>query len=204
MSPNCTATTSRTTYRRSQRRRLLHELDHAAVVGLAAEGDPMAWEELVDRFGRLVYAVARRYRLSASDVDDVSQRVWLLLVTHVGRLRQPESLAGWLSTTTARECLKLLSRGRRDAEMAAAHRPEPDAAPSEDAVLAHERRETARTALARLSGDRRRLVEVVVMAETPYATAADELGMPVGSLGPTRIRCLRQLARAPEVVALGA
>ncbi len=175
----------------------------ATLVSRAVAGEAAAWDEIVTRFGRLVTGVARRYRLSPSDVDDVTQRVWLLALTHLGRLRAPEGLPGWLATTTARECLRVVERARRDADLLAAHRRHAVApAATDDTVLAGEQRDTVRRALSRLSADRRRLVEVVVLDETPYATAAQELGVPLGSLGPTRARCLQALAKAPELLAL--
>jgi hypothetical protein len=82
-----------------------------ALVTRATKGDQRAWDELVERYASLVYAICTRYRLSRDDIEDVGQTVWLLLVEHLGRLREPAALPGWLATTTAHECLRVVRRG---------------------------------------------------------------------------------------------
>ncbi|HET6685932.1 MAG TPA: sigma-70 family RNA polymerase sigma factor, partial [Jiangellaceae bacterium] len=77
----------------------------------AAGGDQGAWNQLVDRYSRLVWAVARGHRLAHADSADVFQTTWLRLVEHLGRLRDPEQLAGWLSTTARHESLRVLRLG---------------------------------------------------------------------------------------------
>src|SRR3954464_637874 len=86
----------------------LSQLVHAG-----GDGDQAAWDALVDRFASLVWSVARAHRLSAADAADVSQTTWLRLAEHIGRLRDPERLAGWLSTTARNECLKVLRHAGR-------------------------------------------------------------------------------------------
>ena len=80
-----------------------------ALVTRASEGDQGAWHELVDRYASLVYTICTRYRLSNPDIEDVGQNVWLLLVEQLGKLREPAALPGWLATTTARECLRVVT-----------------------------------------------------------------------------------------------
>ena len=80
-----------------------------ALVTRAAGGDQDAWHELVDRYAPLVYTICTRYRLSNHDIEDVGQNVWLLLVEQLGKLREPAALPGWLATTTARECLRVVT-----------------------------------------------------------------------------------------------
>src|SRR3954447_426661 len=84
------------------------------LVASALAGDAGAWNDLVDRYLPLVTAVIRRYRLSASDADDVNQTVWLRLVEHLDGLREPRALPGWLATTPRHEGLRLLKRGGRE------------------------------------------------------------------------------------------
>jgi len=74
----------------------------------ARSGDQSAWNELVERFSPLLWSVCRRYRLSETDANDVGQSVWLRLVEHLPAIREPSALPGWLATTTARECLRVL------------------------------------------------------------------------------------------------
>jgi len=80
-----------------------------ALVTRASGGDQGAWHELVDRYAPLVYTICTRYRLSNHDIEDVGQNVWLLLVEQLGKLREPAALPGWLATTTARECLRVVT-----------------------------------------------------------------------------------------------
>src|SRR3984893_18222676 len=84
-----------------------------ALVTSASGGEQGAWHELVDRYAPLVYTICTRYRLSNHDIEDVGQNVWLLLVEQLGKLREPAALPGWLATTTARECLRVVAAARK-------------------------------------------------------------------------------------------
>src|SRR5580704_10879933 len=87
-------------------RRTLQEAGSSvpALVTRAAAGDQDAWDHIVERYAPLVYATCVRYRLSQHDIEDVGQRVWLLLVEQIGTVREPAALPRWLAITTAREC----------------------------------------------------------------------------------------------------
>ena len=74
------------------------------LVTRAQYGDQQAWNTLVERYAPLMWSICRRYRLSSADTDDVSQTVWLRLVAHLDQIRNPSALAGWIATTTSREC----------------------------------------------------------------------------------------------------
>src|ERR1700683_2721553 len=84
-----------------------------ALVARAAGSDQDAWNELVERYAPLVWAICTRYRLSSHDIEDVGQNVWLLLVEQLGKLREPAALPGWLATTTSRECLRVVTAARK-------------------------------------------------------------------------------------------
>src|SRR5262245_64975338 len=84
-----------------------------ALVARAASGDTAAWDELVERFGRLVWSVTRAHRLPDADAADVFQTTWLRLVENIDRIAQPGSLGGWLATTARRESLAVLRRNAR-------------------------------------------------------------------------------------------
>ena len=87
--------------------------DVGALVRAAAEGDKSAWNALVMRFSGLVWSVARAHRLSATDAEDVYQTTWLRLMEHIGKIKEPQRVAGWIATTAQREVLKALHIGRR-------------------------------------------------------------------------------------------
>src|SRR6478672_12703715 len=84
-----------------------------ALVTRAAGDDQQAWDELIERYAPLVWAICTRYRLSNHDIEDVGQSVWLLLVEQLGKLREPAALPGWLATTTARECLRIVTAANK-------------------------------------------------------------------------------------------
>ena len=84
-----------------------------ALVARAAGSDQDAWNELVERYSPLVWAICLRYDLSNHDIEDVGQTVWLLLVEQLGKLREPAALPGWLATTTHHECLRVVTAARR-------------------------------------------------------------------------------------------
>jgi RNA polymerase sigma factor (sigma-70 family) len=183
--------------------------DDPSVVGLvvrAKAGDQSAWDEIVERYAPLVWAICRRHRLRGPEADDIGQSVWLRLVEQLGALREPAALPGWLATTTQRECLRV-SRvaGRRqsaerplDAEM-----PGEANAMVEQELIKAERQVALRTAFAQLPLACRRLLSLLMHEPPlPYAEISTRLGTPVGSIGPNRARCLARLRRAPALVAL--
>ena len=94
------------------------------LVTCAAHGDEQAWDALVERYAPLVWSICRRYQLSDADTHDVSQSVWLSLVSHLSKLRDPAALPGWLATTTRRECTKV-RRGSADRRVCAGYRGHP-------------------------------------------------------------------------------
>jgi RNA polymerase sigma factor (sigma-70 family) len=177
----------------------------ALVVG-AAEGDDRSWAGLVDRYSSLLWAIARNHRLSTNDAADVVQTVWLKLAEHLHRIVDPRSLPGWLSTTTRRECTRVARVGKREEprdtgpwmERADGARP-PD--PVHEVAVA-ERDLALWEALGELDPRCSTLLRVLC-AEPPltYDEVSQALDIPVGSIGPTRGRCLDKLRRG--IVARG-
>jgi len=164
----------------------------------AAAGDQAAWNALVDRYTRLLWSVARAHRLGPPDAADVVQTTWLRLVEHLGQIQDPERLPGWLVTTARRECLRALRRSGREVMGAAddiALDMADDHAEPLDAHLLTEERDIALWECFRQLPDRCQLLLRVLMASAPqsYAEVSAALGMPVGSIGPTRGRCLERL-----------
>ncbi|HEX2272873.1 MAG TPA: sigma-70 family RNA polymerase sigma factor [Acidimicrobiales bacterium] len=179
-----------------------------ALVRAAAEGDQVAWGALVERFSGLVWAVARAHRLSKADAADVSQTTWMRLVEHLGDIRQPERVGAWLSATARHECLRVIRKSGRAvpteldddhlADRGVEVELELDA--RLDAAQYHQ---ALWVALERLPERGRALLRVLMADPAPsYAEAAAALGMPIGSLGPTRARCLERLRNSPELAAL--
>jgi RNA polymerase sigma factor (sigma-70 family) len=184
--------------------------DDSVVTGLvtrARHGDQQAWDSLVERYAPLVWSVCRRYRLSRADTDDVGQTVWLRLVGQLDAVRDPAALAGWLATTTGRECGKVRRAARRSQpagrELDTGNIPDPEAEPADAGLLAAERRAALYQAFTCLPPRCQQLL--AMLAEdppAPYAQISARLGIPAGSIGPTRRRCLQKLRRHPALAAL--
>lgn len=186
--------------------------DLPELVTAARDGDETAWTSLVRRFEPLIASITRGYRLSSDDALDVSQTVWVRLVEHLARLREPRALPGWISTTASRACLDIINTQRRAVAVdptdlcnpAHRHRRvarEDDDHGEIDAELQRRENEQAvRNGLAQLTGSQRRLL-ILLTAEpaVPYAQISAELGLPIGSIGPTRARYLQKLGKTEAV-----
>jgi RNA polymerase sigma factor (sigma-70 family) len=167
----------------------------ASLLARAAQGDQRAWDTLVDQHTTLLYAVARSFRLDAADAGDVVQTTWLRLVEHLDRIEDPTRLVGWLVTTARREALRVLRRGGRErpaVDDSVIDRAD-DAEPVDAALLTDERNRALWTAYRQLSERCRQLLRVAVWEPRAYDEISVALGMPVGSIGPTRRRCLTRL-----------
>jgi len=169
----------------------------------AADGDQGAWNEIVDRFSGLLWATCHAFRLSTADASDVYQLTWLHLLEHLDSIRDPSRLPGWLATTCRRECLVLLRRNRRlqpvddDRLLHLGVDAVGPAQPADTPLLVADRDASLWHAF-RLLSDRcqqvlRMLVVIPENGPPSYQLAAQALGLPTGSLGPTRGRCLAQL-----------
>jgi RNA polymerase sigma factor (sigma-70 family) len=178
-----------------------------ALVVRASGNDPSAWNEIVERYAPLVWAICARFQLSNHDSEDVGQNVWLLLVEQLGKLREPAALPGWLATTTHRECIRVVTAARRSEQRGTrlddALQFVDDAAVDEEVLLA-ERDAALRTALAELPPRCQRLLGMF-FTDPPhsYAEISATLDLPIGSIGPQRARCLERLRRSPALVAFG-
>lgn len=170
-------------------------LSDPALVRSCLAGDNVAWEELVDRYGRLVYAIPRRMGLSESDVQDVFQNVFVTLLRHLGNLRDQTRLSAWLITTTRRESWRL---GRERGRHVASELNEmivDDAPPLLEDVVRWEREQAVRQSMRRLDDRCRELLTCLYLepGTQSYEAIAERLNMPVGSIGPTRARCFKKL-----------
>lgn len=169
-----------------------------ALVAAAASGEARAWDGLMQRFGPMVTAVARSCRLNEADVGDVHQLTWLRLVEHIDRIEQPERVGAWLATTARRESLRVVrakSRVSFDYE-GLLQRADPTAAALDAGPLAEERSEAVQRAFAKLPPHCQRLLSILASSDPPsYKEISKALSMPIGSIGPTRGRCLEHLRR---------
>ncbi|MFC4998100.1 RNA polymerase sigma factor [Dactylosporangium cerinum] len=173
------------------------DFDHAAALAAAAEGDQKAWNAIVTTYSGLVWSVARGFRLSTADAGDVVQGTWLRLVEHLHDIRDADRLPGWLATTARRESLNLIRRAGRDVPVddvdglgaaGAAH------AAVDERLLRDESQRVLWQAVSRLSHGCQRLLRVLFADPAPtYETVGAALDIPIGSIGPTRARCLAGL-----------
>jgi RNA polymerase sigma factor (sigma-70 family) len=173
-------------------------VDVASLVRQAAAGDKSAWERLHDQYSRLIWAMTRDFRLAEIDAADVVQTTWLRLLEHIGRIEHPERIGSWLATTARHECLRHLAASKRvmlvddhDATFGDSQEWQPDV---DERLLAEERGREVREAVSTLPTRSQQLLQLL-MADPPasYDEISDQLGVPIGSIGPTRGRCLERL-----------
>lgn len=171
-----------------------HQAD-PRLVRACLDGDQGAWDELVERYGRLVSSIPRRMGMSPADAEDVFQNVFLTLYRRLGDLRDQTRLSAWLITTTQRECWRLAKRGDRNAGAALDDGIADDAPSPAEEVSRLELEHAVRDAMRRLDERCRALLTALFLEPTPpaYDALAARLGMPLGSIGPTRARCFRKL-----------
>jgi RNA polymerase sigma factor (sigma-70 family) len=173
----------------------LDEEDLTLVVAQARAGAGAAWENLIWRFGGLVASIARRCRLNDADVAEVCQTTWLRLVENLDRIEQPERLGAWLATTSRRESLRIATR-RTVVSLADSVYLIPDDTldPLDSGLLKDEQLAMIGLATQRLAPHCQRLLGLLMGDDDlPYKEISELLSMPVGSIGPTRGRCLEHL-----------
>jgi RNA polymerase sigma factor (sigma-70 family) len=166
----------------------------AELVERCLSGDSRAWDTVVTRYAGLVYSVPRRYRLPDDLCEDVFQSVFESLIRSLESIRDAQGLAKWLLTTAHRECWRTI-RAARPALDEEALAGIPVNEPPDERLENWERRHRVHLALTRLGGPCERLLRALFLGrhERSYERIAEELGIPVGSIGPTRARCLRKL-----------
>lgn len=173
------------------------------LIARCLEGHAEAWEALVERYADLVHGLGRRSGLDATAAEDLVQDVFVLLWTHLPRLRQRERLSGWVAQTARREAWRRRrrDRSRTARDEAVGTQALREAGEAEDPLVAAEQRHLVRRALASLGERCRGLLDALFLREVEgYGRVADELDMPVGSIGPTRKRCLEQLLLALQTL----
>ncbi len=167
------------------------------------QGETRAWEHLVTQYERLVYSIPLNYGLSHEDAADITQLTFTLLIQHLDNLREDSNLAGWLATVARRHTWRLLARRRRE------HPPQSENLTDIPTLLGSattnpmetwERLAWLDQGLAQLDQRCRELLQALYFDEhqPSYEEIAARLGMPIGSIGPTRARCLARLKKILE------
>lgn len=175
----------------------------AGLVRAAASGERAAWDRIVQRYVALLWAIALRHGLNESDAADVVQTTWLRLLEHIDDVRDPARVASWLATTAQREALRLVALRRRlvlNDDQAAFDGPDLLLPPVDEALIVREQAAAALRALDSLPPLWRSLVELLSQDPPPsYEKIGADLGLPIGSIGPTRGRCVRRLRAAVDL-----
>jgi RNA polymerase sigma factor (sigma-70 family) len=173
------------------------EASSAELLGRAAKGDQRAWDAIVNRYSGLVWSICRSCGLNQADAAEVSQTTWLRMVQHVDSIRDPERLGAWLSMTARREAWRIHRQTGRTVLVEETEVFEDIQSMGDDVdrgLLAAERQEALQEAFLVLSPHCQRLMRMLMADPAPsYAEVAAALDMPVGSIGPTRGRCLASL-----------
>lgn len=159
-------------------------------------GRPDAMDDLVRSVSPVLWHVVRAYGLGREEAQDVVQSTWLALVRSRDAVKDPRTIVAWLTTTARRESWRVVKAGGRSspAEDEELERLGGTETPAEAVAERNLEAERLWRAVAALSERCRRLVRVIAFSERPdYSSLSTELGMPVGSIGPTRGRCLDKL-----------
>ena len=173
----------------------------------ARDGDQQAWDAIVERYAPLVWSICRRYRLSGTDAGNAGQAVWLHLADQLDTIRDLAALPGWLATTTLRECGRLVRTAQRTQPPAyvldAGTLPGEQATAVGDELLAAKRHAALREALTQLPPPCQHLIALLIEdPPLPYSQISARLRIPIGSIGPSRRRCLDKLRRHPVIATL--
>jgi RNA polymerase sigma factor (sigma-70 family) len=172
----------------------------AELLAAAHNGSQEAWNALVDRYGRLVWSVVRGFRLDSATAADISQTVWLRLVEHADRIREPERLGSWLATTARNESIRASKRLSRsiptEFEVEVADEMSPGV---DERLLDDEQLREVLGAFEHLPEKCRELLQVLCLdPPLEYEEISELLGMAIGSIGPTRARCLDRIRKRLE------
>jgi RNA polymerase sigma factor (sigma-70 family) len=172
------------------------EVRPGTLVQAARSGDAGAWRALVDRYSPMLWNIARGFRLDHATCADVVQTTWVALAENLHLVREPDAVGGWLASTARRACLREVCRRKRVdlwGEFTDRDMVDPGPAPDECAAT-RDRDDRLRRAFRRLPERDQRLLTLLWAAPPrPYAEIAEIMGLPIGSIGPTRARALARL-----------
>ena len=166
-------------------------LTDAQLVARCRSGDQAAWNELVERFSRYVYAICiQAFRLAQHDAEDVFQEVFARVYQHLGRLRSDEAIRPWIAQLTRRVCIDRLRAGGREGP-AADELPEEG---EEDETIAHlDEAMAVREGLDLLGDPCREILDRFFCRDESYKVIGEALGLPAGTIASRISRCLAKL-----------
>lgn len=169
----------------------------ADLLEAARSGDQLAWNDIVDRYQRLLWSVIRTYRLDAGSAADVVQTVWMRLVENLDRIREPERLGSWLATTARNEALRMSRSMQRQVPTEFEFDViDIDFGELDDQLLENELEREVAAAFRQLRPEHQHLLRLLcVDPPLDYPTIAELWGRPQGSIGPTKGRCVEQMLR---------
>ncbi|MEX1037963.1 MAG: sigma-70 family RNA polymerase sigma factor [Acidimicrobiia bacterium] len=175
----------------------IEDVSHGELLLRAAAGEREAWNALVERFGQMVWSVARSFRLDEAAASDVAQTVWLRLIENIDKIQDPERLPGWLATTCRREALRVIKLGERAVPSDFEYDIEDPSPSLESMMIEDEESREVVTAFRELDEDCQQLLRLMTVEPAlSYEEISEATGRPVGSLGPTRGRCVERLKAA--------
>lgn len=172
--------------------------DDAKLIQACLANDQRAWNQLIDRYGRLVYSIPARLGLAPADADDVFQVVWGIVLRRLETLRDESRLSAWLIRTTYRETWRRAKQVRRGPSLDDSPVDPPSLEePTEEEVMRWERQQIVRRGLRELDERCRDLLTALFLEKDApsYEAIAERMGMKIGSIGPTRARCFKALER---------
>lgn len=169
--------------------------DDPKLIKACLAGKQNAWDELVERYGRLIYSIPRKYGFCDADADDVYSSVFMILVRKLDTVRDQNRLAAWIIRTTHRECYRIGKKANRYKELDTLIEDVSEPAPQQ--VMQWEHQHLVREGLGQLGGKCQELLTAMFLeqANPNYEAIAIRLGMKVGSIGPTRARCFMKLEK---------
>jgi RNA polymerase sigma factor (sigma-70 family) len=196
--------TSRTTAAGNRSGSGLRRDDVPQLLAAARDGDECAWAVLIQQFQPLLHSIARKCGVPADDLADVSQNVWLIMFRNLHRLRDPAAFTGWIATITRNAGIEARRSSGRTTPIGYADELPAESSVDDAEVDAGMQREECvlaiRSGLARLTPRQRELLLMVTAdPPVPYRLISTRLGIPIGSIGPTRARLLRRLAESNDV-----
>lgn len=182
----------------------MSQTTHGDLLVSAANGNQAAWSDLVDRFDQMVWSVARSFRLDDATAKDVSQTVWLKLIENISKIQDPERLPGWLATTCRREAIRVSKLRDRAIPTEFEYDIEDESPSLEMLLVGDEESRIVVSAFQKLSEGCQQLLRLLTVEPAlTYDEISEATGRPVGSLGPTRARCIERLKSAMEGISGG-